>query len=65
MEGGRIYRLITRDYMAEGYDGFTALKNRKFIVDDDNGQLMSSIVRSFLLGESLPLSVSINSLIRQ
>ncbi|KAJ9115326.1 hypothetical protein QFC24_007035 [Naganishia onofrii] len=49
---GRIYRVITRNYMAEGYDGFEALKNRKFIVDDDNGQIMSSIVRSFLLGSA-------------
>lgn len=28
------------------------MKNRKFIVDDDNGQIMSSIVRSFLLGSA-------------
>jgi 5'-nucleotidase len=51
VEGGRIYKIITRNYMAEGYDGFQDLKNRKFIIDDDNGQIMSSIVRSFLLGE--------------
>lgn len=38
--------------MAEGYDGFQALKNRKFIIDDENGQIMSSIIRSFLLGEA-------------
>ena len=41
---------IARQYMAEGYDGFDAMKNRKFIVDDENGQIMSSIIRSFLLG---------------
>ncbi|WVQ81605.1 hypothetical protein IAT38_003729 [Cryptococcus sp. DSM 104549] len=51
-EGGRVYRVITRDYMAQGYDGFEALKGRKFIVDDENGQIMSSILRSFLLGSS-------------
>ncbi|KAK8843476.1 hypothetical protein IAR55_007135 [Kwoniella newhampshirensis] len=51
-EGGKIYRVITREYMAEGYDGFEALKGRKFIVDDENGQIMSSIIRSFLLGSS-------------
>lgn len=28
------------------------MKNRKFIVDDDNGQIMSTIVRSFLLGSA-------------
>lgn len=38
--------------MAQGYDGFEALKNRNFIVDDENGQIMSSILRSFLLGKS-------------
>ncbi|WWC73295.1 uncharacterized protein I206_107262 [Kwoniella pini CBS 10737] len=48
----RIYRVITREYMALGYDGFDALKNRKFVVDDENGQIMSSILRSFLLGSS-------------
>jgi hypothetical protein len=37
--------------MAQGYDGFAALKNRKFIIDDENGQIMSSIIRSFLLGK--------------
>lgn len=39
--------------MAEGYDGFQPLKNRKFIIDDENGQIMSSIIRSFLLGEPI------------
>ncbi|ORX38934.1 Metallo-dependent phosphatase-like protein [Kockovaella imperatae] len=49
---GRTYRIITREYMAQGYDGFEALKNRKFIIDDENGQIMSSIIRSFLLGSA-------------
>lgn len=48
--GGRMYRCITREYMAGGYDGFDALKGRKFVVDHENGQTMSSIIRSFLLG---------------
>ncbi|WVR09253.1 hypothetical protein IAU60_006318 [Kwoniella sp. DSM 27419] len=51
-DSSKTYRVITRDYMAQGYDGFEALKNRKFIVDDENGQIMSSILRSFLLGSS-------------
>jgi hypothetical protein len=51
-KGGRMYRIITRNYMAEGYDGFGAFKGHKFVIDDDNGQIMSSIVRSFLLGRS-------------
>lgn len=41
--------------MAQGYDGFEGLKNRKFIIDDENGQIMSSIIRSFLLGKFLLL----------
>ncbi|WVW79106.1 hypothetical protein I302_101071 [Kwoniella bestiolae CBS 10118] len=48
----KIYRVITREYMALGFDGFTDLKDRKYIVDDENGQIMSSILRSFLLGSS-------------
>jgi hypothetical protein len=40
---------------ASRYDGFEAMKNRKFIVDDENGQIMSSIIRSFLLGRLLSL----------
>ncbi|OCF34141.1 hypothetical protein I316_04090 [Kwoniella heveanensis BCC8398] len=51
-DNSKIYRVITRDYMAQGYDGFEALKHRRFIVDDENGQIMSSILRSFLLGSS-------------
>jgi hypothetical protein len=39
--------------MAGGGDGFEMLKGRKFIVDDENGQPASSILRSFLLGTSL------------
>ncbi|WWC64228.1 uncharacterized protein I303_106837 [Kwoniella dejecticola CBS 10117] len=51
-DDSRVYRVITREYMALGYDGFHALKDRKFVVDDENGQIMSSILRSFLLGSS-------------
>lgn len=52
VEGGRMYSVITRDYMAQGFDGFEALRDRKFIIDHEVGQSMSSIVRSFLLGSS-------------
>lgn len=38
--------------MAEGYDGFEPLKDRKMIIDDETGQRMSNIMRSFLLGGS-------------
>ncbi|WWC91447.1 uncharacterized protein L201_006393 [Kwoniella dendrophila CBS 6074] len=51
-DSSKIYRIITREYQALGFDGFEALKDRKYIVDDENGQIMSSILRSFLLGSS-------------
>ncbi len=38
--------------MAQGFDGFEALKGRPMLIDDEVGQSMSSIVRSFLLGSS-------------
>ncbi|PWN53887.1 Metallo-dependent phosphatase [Violaceomyces palustris] len=48
----RTYRVVTREYLADGYDGFEALKRGKFVINHENGQLMSSIVRKFLLGAS-------------
>lgn len=48
-----MYRIVTRQYMADGFDGFEALKGRKMIIDHENGQTMSSILRSFLLGKAL------------
>jgi hypothetical protein len=38
--------------MAGGFDGFDALKGRKMLIDHENGQTMSSIIRSFLLGSA-------------
>lgn len=52
LEMDKTYRVVTREYLAEGYDGFEALKRGKFVVDHENGQLMSAIVRKFLLGAS-------------
>ncbi|KAJ9478434.1 5'-nucleotidase [Pseudozyma hubeiensis] len=52
LEMDKIYRVVTREYLAEGYDGFEALKRGDFVVDHENGQLMSAIVRKFLLGAS-------------
>ena len=48
--GGRTYNVVTRLYMAEGYDGFEVLKDCKFLIDEANGRIMSDIVRHFLLG---------------
>lgn len=50
-KNGRTYRIVTREYMAQGHDGFTALQGHKYLIDDENGQLMSSLVRKYLLGE--------------
>ena len=50
-KNGRKYKIVTREYMAQGHDGFLALRGRKYLVDDENGQMMSSLVRKYLLGE--------------
>ena len=52
VRGGRKYSIVTREYMAQGHDGFTALKDQRYLVDDESGQMMSAIVRKYLLGAS-------------
>ncbi|KAG5645876.1 hypothetical protein DXG03_005023 [Asterophora parasitica] len=47
---GRKYKIVTREYMAEGHDGFMAFKGKPYLVDDETGQLFSSLVRKYLLG---------------
>jgi hypothetical protein len=47
---GRKYKIVTRDYLAEGHDGFTVLKGKPYLVDHESGTLMSGIVRKYLLG---------------
>ncbi|CDO69028.1 hypothetical protein BN946_scf184834.g35 [Trametes cinnabarina] len=49
-KGGRMYSIVTRQYMAEGHDGFLPLKGKRYLVDDESGQMMSAIVRKYLLG---------------
>jgi hypothetical protein len=49
----RKYKIVTREYMAQGHDGFLALKKGKYLIDDESGHLFSSIVRRYLLGEDL------------
>ena len=46
----KTYKVVTRDYLSQGNDGYEALTRGRYIVDDELGQLMSSIVRKFLLG---------------
>ncbi|KAH9946326.1 Metallo-dependent phosphatase [Epithele typhae] len=50
VKGGRMYKIVTREYMAQGHDGFLPLKGCKYLVDDESGQMMSAIVRKYLLG---------------
>lgn len=46
---GRKYSIITREYMAQGHDGFEALKGNKYLIDDEVGQMFSTLVRQYLL----------------
>lgn len=59
--GGRKYKVVTREYMAQGHDGYDALKRGKYLIDDECGQLASKIVRQYLLGKVtlLPVVVSV------
>ncbi|KAG9121475.1 hypothetical protein FRC07_002562 [Ceratobasidium sp. 392] len=49
-DDSQVYRIVTREYMASGHDGYEALKGKKYLIDDENGIIMSSIVRRYLLG---------------
>ena len=49
-KGGRKYKIVTREYMAEGHDGYVALKDQKQLIDGESGTLMSTLVRRYLLG---------------
>ncbi|KAH8108440.1 Metallo-dependent phosphatase [Phellopilus nigrolimitatus] len=51
-DGDRKYAVVTREYMAEGHDGFECLKDQTMLVDDEQGQMMSQIVRKYLLGST-------------
>jgi len=44
------YKILTREYMAQGHDGFTSLKGNKYLIDDESGQITSTVVRKYLLG---------------
>lgn len=47
---GRTYKIVTREYLASGHDGYTALLGHQYLIDDEHGQLMSSLVRKYILG---------------
>ncbi|KAI0055483.1 Metallo-dependent phosphatase [Artomyces pyxidatus] len=48
--GGRKYKIVTREYMAQGHDGFLPLKGQRYLIDDESGQITSTVVRKYLLG---------------
>lgn len=48
-KNGRKYSIVTREYMAQGHDGFQALKSNKYLIDDEVGQMFSTLVRQYLL----------------
>ncbi|KNE59811.1 hypothetical protein AMAG_05269 [Allomyces macrogynus ATCC 38327] len=48
-----VYTVATREYLAGGHDGYTALvvdDPSKVLVDDENGLLMTTMIRKYLLG---------------
>ncbi|KAI0306747.1 Metallo-dependent phosphatase [Multifurca ochricompacta] len=44
------YKILTREYMAQGHDGFIPFKGNKYLIDDESGQITSTVVRKYLLG---------------
>jgi 5'-nucleotidase len=46
---GRKYVIVTREYMAQGHDGFLSLKDGKYLIDDEVGQMYSTLIRKYLL----------------
>lgn len=52
-KGGRMYKIVTREYLAEGHDGYDVLKGNKYLIEDEGGQIMSAVVRKYLLGKSV------------
>lgn len=50
-KGGRMYKIVTREYLASGHDGYDMLKGNRYLIEDEAGQMMSTVVRKYLLGE--------------
>lgn len=47
---GKRYKVVTRDWMYQGHDGYETLMGKHCLVDDESGMPMSTVVRKFLLG---------------
>lgn len=49
-DDGRKYKILTLKYLAQGHDGYSALAGHNSLIDEETGQIMSGIVRKYLLG---------------
>lgn len=47
MDMDRKYSFATRGYLAQGKDGFTAMAEGEVVVDEENGHLLSVLLRNF------------------
>ncbi|KIY43682.1 Metallo-dependent phosphatase [Fistulina hepatica ATCC 64428] len=60
VKGGKLYKIVTREYMAQGHDGYSSLLGRKYLVEEEAGQMMSTIVRRYLMGLNFVNHISRN-----
>lgn len=44
------YRVVTRNYMAKGFDGFSALTKGEYLVGEEDGSMAPTLVRRYFLG---------------
>ncbi|KAF8582061.1 Metallo-dependent phosphatase [Ramaria rubella] len=49
-DSNQTYKIVTREYMAQGHDGFETFKGSTYLIDEEHGTLMSSLVRKYMLG---------------
>ncbi|KZP23699.1 Metallo-dependent phosphatase [Athelia psychrophila] len=49
-EGGRKYKIVTREYIAQGHDGYLPLKGAPYLIDEESGLLISGLLRKYTLG---------------
>ena len=56
--GGRKYKIVTREFMAQGHDGFSMLTRGQLLIDHESGAIMSSIIRKYMLGRVNILLIS-------
>jgi len=49
--GGRKYKIVTREYLVQGHDGYEDLTGGERITNHECGSSSSSVVKSYLLGK--------------